>query len=295
MEAIDLTGDDEPIDLLGSDGESTKPVPHQSSSTTMLNSEAALQRKNKSALRNLRHTASTARRRTAQLSRSSAADAQPVALPAQQEEPAKGLLLETGQQVGAGSDAPLRQSNIGMKAIPKQSAASSALGQLPDPWTSLPSLTGTSALPSASPDARISPSLSAASADAKTKQQQSPPLQAGSTEPTPIELKASPQQQAPPTDDALPAVTSPQERPYHPPRHFPALHTQRQAPKPATAAGHDVQQRVQDLQQATQRDSASPMEQMAQQVMKSQEAAQTPASSHAVPPGECRHQVYLLC
>ena len=294
MEAIDLTVDDEPIDLLGSDGESTKPVQHQPSRKTALNSEDVPQHKNKSALHNLCHNASSARRRTAQLSKSSAADTQPVALPAQQEEPARGRLLETGQRLGEGSDAPPRQSNIGMKAIPQQSAASSALGQLPDPWTTLPPLTSTSALPSTSSDARISLSLSAASAVAKQQQQQSAPLQAGSTEPTPVKLKASPQQQAPPTDGALSAVTSSPKRPYHPPRHFPTLHTQRQAPKPATAAGQVVQQRVHDLQQATQRNSASAMEQMAKQVIESQQAAQTPAS-HTVPPGECRNQVYLLC
>lgn len=284
MESIDLTGDDEPIDLLDSDCEHTEPISHQPSSKTMLNSEAASQHKNKSALRNLRHTASGGRRRTAQLGRSSAAGTQAVALPAQQEEPAKGLLLAPEQQVRPGSDAPPRQSNIGMKAIQQQSAASTGLGQ------PLPSLGGTSALPSASTAARIS--LSAASAVAKQQQQQqSAPLQAGSTEPTPTEFKASPQKQAPPTDGARPAVTSPRERAHHPSRHFPILHTQRQASKPHTTAGQVAQQVFQDLQQAAQRYSASPMEQMAQRVIHNQQAAQTPASSHAVAPGECRHQI----
>lgn len=291
MESIDLTGDDEPIDLLDSDCEHTEPVSHQPSCKTVLHIEAASQHKSNSALCNLRHTASSARRRTAQLSRSSsAAGLQPVALPAQQGEPAKGL-LDPGQQVGAGSAPPPCQSKAAARASQQQSAASTAAGP------PLPSLGGISALPSASTDAQTSLSLPAASAVAKIKQQQqSAPLQAGSTEPTPVELTTSHQQLAPPTDDGCPtAISSPQKRAYHPPRHSPTVHTQRNAPKPHPTAGQVAYWVGQDLQQAAQRNSASAMEQMAQRVIQSQQAAQTQASSHAVAPGECRYQLYWLC
>ena len=130
----------------------------------------------------------------------------------------------------------------------------------------------------------------------RTRQQQPAAHQAGSTQSNAKHVAANPQQQQPPAaeaDDVKPAVSGPAKGARHPPPHLQDLHAQRQAAKSHTTAGqaaHEVPHRV---QQAAQPQSVSPMlQQLANQVIESRQATQSPASSQATPGRRSHHTVW---
>ena len=280
LDEIDLTGesDDEPIDLVHSDNEKAELVRNQQSSQPKLSSQRSSQHTNKSALRNLRHPSSSGSQRTTQANKDSAAAS--CSEPAQRQLPARGLPLEAGQQVRAGSEVPGTAS----KADQQQSVVSTA-GRT---FLSSGSTGAESTLPSANPGAQTSLPPTAANPPATLRPQQQPAAhQVASTQSATQHPTASSQAQASPTSDAQPLVSSPDWGRQHPSPLLRDLHAQRQAAaKTQATAGQSAQQAVSGAQQAAQAHSASAMEQMAQQVIASRQAVQGPASSQAAK-GEC--------
>lgn len=271
---IDLTGDDETINLIESDNEKTEPAGNQPNSKRTLHSGNTTQNTNKSALRNLRHPSRS--QRTAPASRSSVAA--PRSEPAQS--PASGLPPEPGQPVRTGFSAC--QPGTASKANQQHSAVNTAVKPSGSHGAS-------SALPFASTGAQTPLPPPTASSTARLKQQQhTAAQQEPSTQPI-THLAASSQQQAPPPGDGQPAVSSPGRGTQHPPPLLRDIHAQRQAAaKTQATVDQSAQQTVQAAQQAAQAHSAWPMEQLVQQMKASQQAAQGPASCPGIK-GECLH------
>ena len=278
MDVIDLIAaddddDGEPINLLDSDDERT--VQNQPSSTTIPSSKNASQHTNKSALRNLRYPSSRGNQKTAQANRSSAWSE-----PVQQPSPSKGLPLGSGQQARAGSEAPAHQPGTASKALHQHSIVSADVKAT----LASGSFDAKSTLPSASTAAQPSLPPLAATPLATLRQQQQQPAapQVASTQPISTHTAASSQQQARPSDDDQPAVSSPGRGPQHPPPLLRNIHAQRQAA--AKTDGQVAQQTALAAQQPAQVHSASPMEQMAWQVIASRQAAQNQGTK-----GDCLH------
>lgn len=279
MDVIDLIAadddndDDEPINLLDSDDERTERVQNQPSSTTIPSSKNASQHTNKSALRNVRHPSSSGNQQTAQANRSSAWSE-----PVQQPSPSKGLPLGSGQQARAGFGAPACQPGTASKALHQHSIVSADVKAT----LASGSFDAKSALPSASTAAQPSLPPPAPLATLRQQQQQPAAHQLARTRAISTHPAASSQQQAPPSDDGHPAVSSPGRGPQHPPPLLRDIHAQRQAA--AKTDDQVAQQTALAAQQPAQVHSASPMEQMACQVIASRQAAQNQGTK-----GDCLH------